>query len=241
MVTGTTVKGITSNTALTQELERIIGIMLADRGLKGKALNNNEITVVIQSGGQKRDCLGHFAESAWAGVDLESREYTDQRIHEIAIMAEFLNRDIYQIMTTLRHETVHYENFICGNQDCSKGGSHNAKYFKAVAEECGLVVTHGKEYGKPGKGWAYTEPSEEFKVWIDTVVKPNVELFNMARLQNVVEKKQSNMVTLTCACAGGKEEPATLSMSRGSVQTRIDTDSLPQCPACESTFKPAGE
>ena len=52
MVTGTTVKGIISNTALTQELERIIGIMLADRGLKGKTLNNNEITVVVQSGGQ---------------------------------------------------------------------------------------------------------------------------------------------------------------------------------------------
>ena len=146
-------------------------------------------------------------------------------------------------MTTLRHEAVHYENFISGNKDCSKGGSHNAKYFKTTAEECGLVVTHGKDLPepKPGKGWAYTEPSDEFKVWIDTVVKPNVELFNMARLQNVVEKKQSNMVTLTCACAGGKEEPATISMSRGSVQTRIDTDSLPQCPACEGTFKPAGE
>ena len=239
MVTGTTVKGITSNTALTEELERILGIMWADRGFKGKTLNGNEVTVVIQSGGQKRDCRGHFAESAWAGVDLESREYTEQRIHEIAIMAEHLNRNIYQVMTTLRHESVHYENYLCGNQDCSKGGAHNAKYFKAVAEECGLAVTHGKEYGKPGKAWAYTEPTEEFKVWIDTVVKPNVELFNMARLQNVAgEKKESNMVTLTCACAGGKEEPATLTMSRGAVQTRIDTDSLPQCPACEGTFKP---
>ena len=102
-----------------------------------------------------------------------------------------------------------------------------------------MVVTHGKAYGKPGKGWAYTEPSDEFKAWVDTVVKPNVELFNMARLQEVVEKKQSSMVTLTCACAGGKEEPATLTMSRGAVQTRIDTDSLPQCPACEGTFKPS--
>ena len=48
MVTGTTVKGIVSNTALTQELERIIGLMLKDRGLTGKALNGNEMTVVIQ-------------------------------------------------------------------------------------------------------------------------------------------------------------------------------------------------
>ncbi len=241
MVTGTTIKGIVSNTAVTQECERVIGAMLADRGLKGKSLNGNEVTVVIQSGGQKRDCLGHFAQSAWAGVDLESREYTEQRIHEIALMAEHLNRDIYQIMTTLRHESVHYENFLSGNVDCSKGGAHNAKYFKAVAEECGLIVTHGKEYGKPGKAWAYTEPSDEFKAWIDTVIKPNVELFNMARLQGAVEKKQSSSVILTCACAGGKEEPATLTMSRGAVQTRIDTDSLPTCPACNATFKPAGE
>jgi hypothetical protein len=205
LVTGITVKGIVSNTAVTQECERVIGAMLADRGLKGKSLNGNEVTVVIQSGGQKRDCLGHFAQSAWAG------------------------------------ESVHYENFLSGNVDCSKGGAHNAKYFKAVAEECGLIVTHGKEHGKPGKAWAYTEPSDEFKAWIDTVIKPNVELFNMARLQGAVEKKQSSSVTLTCKCLGGKEEPATLTMSRGAVQTRIDTDSLPTCPACNATFKPAGE
>ncbi len=235
--TGQTIKGITSNTALTQEIERCANIMIKDRG--GRIKGRNDVTFVIQSGGQKRDCLGHFKDSMWAGVDLESREYTDQRIHEIAIMAEHLNRDIYQVMTTLRHELVHLENNDNDCQDCSKGGAHNAKYFKTVAEECGLIVTHGKEYGRPGKGWAFTEPSEEFKVWIDTVVKPNIEVFNMARLQTApAEKKESSMVTLTCDCAGGKEEPATLTMSRGAVQTRIDTDSLPQCPACEGTFKP---
>ena len=232
MVTGTTIKGIVSGTALTQEIERVAGVMIKDRG--GRIKGKNELTFVIQSGGQKRDCLGHFAEGAWAGVDLESREYTDQRIHEIAIMAEHLNRDIYQIMTTIRHELVHLENNDNENQDCSKGGAHNAKYFKAVAEECGLIVTHGKEHGKPGKAWAYTEPSDEFKAWIDTVVKPNVELFNMARLQDTSgDKKQSSMVTLTCDCAGGKVEPATVSMPRGAVQTRIDTDSELLCPACD--------
>ena len=239
MVTGKNQKGIASNTELLQEIERCAGIMIKDRG--GRIKGKNDITFTIQSGGQKRDCLGYFQEDAWAGVDIESREYTEQRIHEIAIIAEHLNRPIHNVMCTLRHELVHLENNDNDCQDCSKSGAHNEKYFKTTAEECGLVVTHDREYGKPGKGWAYTEPSEEFKVWIDTVVKPNVELFNMARLQNVVEKKQSNMVTLTCACAGGKEEPATISMSRGSVQTRIDTDSLPQCPACEGTFQPAGE
>ena len=242
MVTGTTVKGIVSNTALTQELERTFGLMLKDRGLTGKALNGNEITMVIQSGGQKRDCLGHFAESAWSGIDLESREYTDQRIHEIAIMAEHLNRDIYQIMATLRHESVHYENFICGNQDCSKGGAHNAKYFKAVAEECGLIVTHGKEHGKPGKAWAFTEPSEEFKVWIDTVIKPNVELFNMARLQNApAEKKQSTMQSLKCGCTvdeEGNKIGSTVSMSRGEVQRRIAKGTLPLDEECGQRFLP---
>ena len=150
-------------------------------------------------------------------------------------MAEFLNRDIYQIMATLRHESVHYENFICGNQDCSKGGAHNAKYFKAVAEECGLIVTHGKEHGKPGKAWAFTEPSEEFKVWIDTVIKPNVELFNMARLQNApAEKKESTMQSLRCGC----EQRATTSMSRGNVIDRMATDDMPHCKRCKQDFLP---
>jgi hypothetical protein len=71
--------------------------------------------------------------------------------------------------------------------------------------------------------------------------KPNIEVWDMARQEIVKESKPSNMVTLECDCLGGKEEPATLSMSRGAVQTRIDTDSLPTCPACNATFKPAGE
>ena len=235
MVTGTTIKGIVSGTALTQEIERCAGVMIKDRG--GRIKGKNDITFVIQSGGQKRDCLGHFAEGAWAGLDLESREYTETRIHEVAIMAEHLNRDIYQIMTTVRHELVHLENNDHGNVDCSKGGAHNAKYFKAVAEECGLIVTHGKEHGKPGKAWAYTEPSDEFKAWVDTVVKPNVELFNMARLKNTAgAKKQSSMATLHCQCDGTEGFPKSVTMSRGAVDTKRAGKGLPICPECEARY-----
>ena len=240
MVTGKNQKGIASNTELIQEIERCAGIMIKDRG--GRIKGKNDITFTIQSGGQKRDCLGYFQENAWAGVDIESREYTEQRIHEIAIIAEHLNRPIHDVMCTIRHELVHLENNDNECQDCSKGGAHNEKYFKTTAEECGLVVTHGREYGKPGKGWAYTEPSDEFREWIDTVVKPNVELFNMARLQVVAkEKKESSMQSLKCGCTvdeEGNKIGSTVSMSRGEVQRRIAKGTLPLDEECGQRFLP---
>ena len=226
--------------------------------IRGVNAGSNRYTVTIESGGQKRECLGTFWPQRWAGVDLESREFQTVdvlddngdvvaqtgTINEIALKAEYLMRTPREIYGTLVHEHVHKENFDTDCVDCSKGGAHN-KIFKAVAEEHGLVVTHGRDLpekgfeARPGKGYAFTELSDEMWERIQSEFKPHIEVWDMARQEPVKEKQQSSMVTLTCACPGGKEEPATLTMSRGAVQTRINTDSLPECPACEGTFKPS--
>ena len=235
MTTAKTFKQQASIIAMISEAEGFLAYRDNKRGINP---DSSRYTVTIESGGQKRDCLGTFGPQRWAGVDLESREFGTERINEIALKAEHLMREPREIYATLVHEHVHKENFDTDCKDCSDSGSHN-KTFKSVAEENGLVVTHGKEYGRPGKGYAFTALSDEEWELIQSEFKPHIEVWDMARQEPAKEKKQSNMVTLTCACPGGKEEPATLTMSRGAVQTRIDTSSLPECPACEGTFKPS--
>ena len=235
MTTAKTFKQQASIIAMIAEAERFLAYRDTKRGINP---DSSRYTVTIESGGQKRDCLGTFGPQRWATVDLESRELTQEYINEIALKAEHLKREPRQIYGTLTHEHTHKENFDTDCQDCSLSGSHN-KIFKSVAEENGLIVTHGKEYGRPGKGYAFTELSDDEWELIQKEFKPHIEVWDMARQEPVKEKKESNMVTLTCACPGGKEEPATLTMSRGAVQTRIDTSSLPECPACEGTFKPS--
>ena len=241
MTTAKTYKEQASIIGMIAEVESFENWLDKIRGINA---GSNRYTCTIESGGQKRECLGTFGPERWASVDLESREFGTERINEIALKAEHLMREPREIYATLVHEHVHKENFDTDCKDCSASGSHN-KTFKSVAEEHGLVVTHGKDLpeqgfeARPGKGYAFTQLSDEMWERIQSEFKPHIEVWDMARQEPVKEKQQSSMVTLTCACPGGKEEPATLTMSRGAVQTRIDTSSLPECPACEGTFKPS--
>ena len=76
--------------------------------------------------------------------------------HEINIGAGTLARPIEEVCTTLLHEMVHYYNYVCGIQDCSRGNTYHNKRFKQAAEQRGLRVTHSDRYG-----WSHTEPTEE--------------------------------------------------------------------------------
>lgn len=56
---------------------------------------------------------------------------------------------------SLLHEMVHYYNFVCGVQDCSRGGTYHNRRFKASAEAHGLLIAHDDRYG-----WTVTSPSD---------------------------------------------------------------------------------
>tara|TARA_R100000306_G_C4293922_1_gene101567 strand:- start:51 stop:572 length:522 start_codon:yes stop_codon:yes gene_type:complete len=168
-------------------------------------------------------------------VDLESREFTEEYINEIALKAEHLMREPRQIYGTLTHEHTHKENFDTDCKDCSASGSHN-KIFKSVAEENGLIVTHGKEYGRPGKGYAFTELSDDEWELIQKEFKPHIEVWDMARQEPVKEKKESSMATLHCQCDGTEGFPKSATMSRGAVATKMAGKGLPICPECEARY-----
>ena len=195
---------------------------------------SNQYTVVIESGGQKRDCLGTFGPERWGQLDLESREFGDVLINEISLKAEHLTGVPRETYGTLTHEHVHKHCFDLGIKDCSKGGAHSKSEFKPRAEEHGLDCW--KSENRKSKGYAFTALTDDMWDRILSEFKPNIEVWDMARQEPAKEKKQSSSATLKCDCLGGQEEPASITMSRGAIQTRIDTDSEVICPACNGKF-----
>ena len=238
MTTAKTFKQQASIIEMIAEAERFENWLDTIRGINA---GSNRYTVTIESGGQKRECMGTFGPERWASVDLESRELGTERINEIVLKAEHLMREPRQIYGTMTHEHVHKENSDTKCKDCSDSGSHN-KIFKSVGEEHGLVVTHGKDLpaqgfeARPGKGYAFTELSDEMWERIQTEFKPHIEVWDMARQEPTKEKKAASSATLKCDCLGGKEEPASITMSRGAIQTRIDRNTEIICPACNGKF-----
>lgn len=93
---------------------------------------------------------GHFT------INREWR-LNEERLNEINVSAEHLDRPIENIMATLCHEMVHYYCQINGIQDVSSNGRYHNKKFKEEAEKRGLIISK-REY----IGWSVTEPSEEF-------------------------------------------------------------------------------
>lgn len=80
----------------------------------------------------------------------------EERLHEINISAEHLDRPIENIIATLIHEMTHFYNRINGIVDVSQGGRYHNKNFKREAEKRGLIISQAKYIG-----WSVTEPTPE--------------------------------------------------------------------------------
>ncbi|MBQ6887674.1 MAG: SprT-like domain-containing protein [Lachnospiraceae bacterium] len=93
---------------------------------------------------------GHFT------INREWR-VAEERLNEINISAEHLDRPIENIMATLCHEMVHYYCQLNGIQDTSQNYRYHNKNFKREAEKRGLLISQGKYIG-----WSITNPSPEF-------------------------------------------------------------------------------
>lgn len=95
--------------------------------------------------------------------------------HEINICAHHLQSPVLYIAETLQHELVHYSNLLNDIKDYTDQYYHNKK-FKTLAEKVGLVCEKSNKYG-----YGITNPSAEFKQFIDEVVKPNDAAFTYFR------------------------------------------------------------
>jgi len=76
---------------------------------------------------------------------------------EINLCAEYLNRPVELVITTLQHEMVHLYNIHRNVQDTSRAGTYHNREFRDIAEQRGLVVEKDPKYG-----YCVTKPSLEF-------------------------------------------------------------------------------
>lgn len=95
----------------------------------------------------------------------------DEQYFEINICAEYLNRSIEEICSTIFHEMVHLKNVVNGIKDCN-GKYHGAK-FKVAAEEIGLSVE------KTTYGYSKTILNDEHREFINAL---NLKDFGFKRI-----------------------------------------------------------
>ena len=256
--------GVNDDHILTQqEVQRAVGVFLAHHP---RPQGSPEVMVIIESGGQDRNCLGSFLANSWANVDIESRKLETKKqlytvvnketgeeekrycqvgtIHEISIKAEHLTGSIHEIMGTVAHELVHLENKDHNVKDCAASGAHNNN-FKKLAEEWGLtfdIPAYAKdENGQPirhkNKGWYCTGITDDFKRFVDEEIQPRPELFNVAKLTTPKKPSKSTSVTLHCECPGGNDAPKSITLTIGHMNTRIERGTEIVCPACDAKFQ----
>ena len=94
----------------------------------------------------------------------------DNGAHEINITAQYLNRPVKQIASTMIHEMCHYYAEVNNMQDTSRSGTYHNKLFKKIAEQHGLKVECVKTIG-----WSHTELTPETDVFITAFGEHNPE------------------------------------------------------------------
>lgn len=150
-----------------------------------------EPMITIQSGARK-NAQGWFTTyKAW------SHKETEEALYEINMSAEYLNRNIIEIVGTLQHELVHYSNKLAEIKDASDN-VHNKK-FKSAAEKVDLIVEKSNSYG-----WGITACNPTLIKFITDEIQPNAEVFNFFRIIPEKPKAPKSQFKYECTTCGIK-------------------------------------
>ncbi len=110
------------------------------------------------------------------------------RLHEINISAEHLNRPIENILASLVHEMVHYYCYLNDISDTSQNGRYHNKEFKREAEKRGLTISYVRYIG-----YSVTEPTQRL-----------INLINNYGLHKPSDINRDGVVELTISGNGGE-------------------------------------
>ena len=121
-------------------------------GYMNERLFNGELKelALTMSPDAKNKSLGWITD-----VKVWKEDKKDGGMYELNLSAQFLNRPISEIASTLIHQMCHQWARENGFKDTARSGSFHNKLFKKVAEEHGLNT----EYVN-GRGWANTTLNE---------------------------------------------------------------------------------
>jgi hypothetical protein len=141
--------------------------------------------ITIQTRGRRR-ALGWYDHRRWHNGQADG-------VSEINLCAEYLRREVPDIIQVLLHEMIHYANALDGIEDCSRGQYHR-KSFKARCDAVGLVCE------KMGyRGWAKTSLGPELAETV-TACGLDASVFSLFRTNRDQARGATRMKKWSCGC-----------------------------------------
>lgn len=165
--------------------------------------------------------LGHFAALRW--------QHHQQRMSEVLISGEGLNRPATDVLATLLHEATHALAFTRGIKDTSRQGRWHNQRFAALAAELGLQVTKD-----PKLGWSPTTLHPDTKTGYREVLANLTAALTAYRHPEpdttTTAGGTTTSSTIACLCDCGRRIRIAASVfDQGSIT----------CGVCDSDFAPA--
>lgn len=120
----------------------------------------------------------------------------DEGVHELNMCAQYLNRPIEEIASTMIHEMCHQFASVHGLQDCSRSGIYHNKLFRQIAENHGLNVVKVDKIG-----WSQTSLTSEIAEIIRKFAAHNEEnVIYRSPLSTNTTVKSSSTRKYVCPC-----------------------------------------
>lgn len=120
----------------------------------------------------------------------------DEGVHELNMCAQYLNRPIEEIASTMIHEMCHQFASVHGLQDCSRSGVYHNKLFKQIAENHGLNVVKVDKIG-----WSQTSLTTETAELIKQFANANdTSVIYRSPLSTGTVVKSSSTRKYVCPC-----------------------------------------
>lgn len=167
-----------------------------------------EVFITLKQGKTKtKSVYGTFQPEAWAHkdgekIDEDTGEVKDivspERIHEIAMSAEYLSRPLANLCATLCHEMTHLYCAVNDIEDTSNNGVYHNNKFKREAEKRGLIIEKADTIG-----WSVTTPSAQFINFIESL-DINNEVFDYFRNTELAISKTAPKKRWVCPKCGQK-------------------------------------
>ena len=197
-------KKLTNYRRTVQYLQKIYNLINAEY-FNGEL---EEITLTVQESVRS---YGHVSVSeTWFTTD-------NKAMKELNVSANYLTRDIIEVVTTLIHECSHIYNMQHGVKDTSNGYIYHNKEFKKTAEEMGKIkIDRSEKYG-----WTISTPTEET---IDFCIRNGLENIEIGR------KSDFSFGGFTGGTNGNNTLPRPTTRKPSSTRKYI-------CPCCGNSFR----
>ena len=140
--------------------------------------------------------------------------------YELNMAADWLERPIENVVSTLIHEMTHLYNMQMGIQDCSRGGTYHNKKFKEEAEKHMIAIEKHEKYG-----WTLTSPTDELLEYIMEQGWGDIDMGRGCLFGLLGGKDTGKPGKGAQGSAGGEDEP-----KKGSSRRY-------QCPSCKAIVR----